>query len=168
MYMKAFLVFLEQVAKKDYPDIEFQFYLSRRSKFTHMGLDVPLISIENHVKLVKFIQDYWEQIKSDDMFSFCTPRLISATKFKFDYIIFFRPFLFITWSVQIISCSILILFLEFKVPNDFVKEANFVSAPTHQTSSSVGNDLFSTKKYSLSQLRPTLVNCGLSVRIPEG
>ena len=88
MYMKAFLVALEQVVKKDYPDIEFQFYLSRRSKFAHMGLDVPLISTENHVKLVKFIQDYWEQNESDDMFSFCTPRLISATKFKFDYIIF--------------------------------------------------------------------------------
>ena len=75
--------------------------------------------------------------------------------------------MFITWSVLIISCSILIiLFLEFKVPIDFVKEANFVSTPTH--SGSVGNDLFLTKKYSLSQIRPTLVNCGLSVRIPEG
>ena len=88
MYMKTFLVALEQVVKKDYPDIEFQFYLSRRSKFAHMGLDVPLISINNHLKLVKFIQDYWEQNKDDDMFSFCTPRLISDTKFKFDYIIF--------------------------------------------------------------------------------
>ena len=88
MYMKAFLVALEQVVKKDYPNIEFQFYLSWRSKFGHMGLDVPLISIENHVKLVKFIQDYWEQNKSDNMFSFCTLRLISATKYKFDYIIF--------------------------------------------------------------------------------
>ena len=54
------------------------------------------------------------------------------------------------------------------MPIDFVKEANFVSTPTHQTSGSVGNDLFSTKKYSLSQIKPTLVNCGLSVRIPEG
>ena len=60
------------------------------------------------------------------------------------------------------------LFLGFKVPIDFVKEANFVSTPTHQTSGPVGNDLFSTKKYSLSQIKPTLVNCGLSVRIPEG
>ena len=83
--MKAFLAALEQAVKKDYPDIE---KTSRRSKFAHMGLDVPLISIDNHLKLIKFIQDYWEQNKEDDMFSFCTPRLISATKFKFDYIIF--------------------------------------------------------------------------------
>ena len=93
MYMKAFLVALRQVVKKDYPDIEFEFYLSRRLKFAHMGIDVPLISINNHLKLVKFIQDYWEQNGEDDMFSFCTPRLISATKFKFDYIIFQKNFL---------------------------------------------------------------------------
>ena len=64
MYMmKAFLVALEQVVKKNYPDIEFQFYLSRRSKFAHMGLDVPLRSIENHVKLVKFYKTTGNKIK---------------------------------------------------------------------------------------------------------
>ena len=85
MYMKAFLVALEEVVKKI---IEFQFYLSRRLKIAHMGLNRPLISIDNYLKLVKFIQDYWEQNKNDNMFSFCTPRLMAATKFKFDYIIF--------------------------------------------------------------------------------
>ena len=88
MYMKAFLVALSEVVKKDYPSIDFQFYLSRRSKFAHMGLNVPLISIPGHLKIIKFIQDYWEQNREDDMFSFCTPRLIAATKYKFDYIIF--------------------------------------------------------------------------------
>ena len=60
------------------------------------------------------------------------------------------------------------LFLEFKVPIEFVKDANFVSTPTHQTSGSVGSDLFSTQKYSLSPIRPTLISCGLCVKIPEG
>ena len=86
--MKAFLVALKQRVKKDYPDIEFDFYLSHRSKFVHMGLDLPLISINDYHKLIKFIKDYWEENKEDDMFSFCTPRLIAATKYKFDYIIF--------------------------------------------------------------------------------
>ena len=86
--MKAFLVALKQCVKKNYPDIEFEFYLSRRSKFAHMGLDKPLISINEHQKLIKIIQEYWEENKEDHMFAFCTPRLISATKFKFDYIIF--------------------------------------------------------------------------------
>ena len=88
MYKKAFLVALSEVVKKDYPNIDFEFYLSRRSKFAHMGLNVPLISILNHSKIIKFIQDYWEQNKEDDMLSFCPPRLIAATKYKFDYIIF--------------------------------------------------------------------------------
>ena len=54
------------------------------------------------------------------------------------------------------------------MPIEFVKDANFVSRLTHQTTGSVGIDLFSTKNYSLSPIRPTLVNCGLSVNIPEG
>ena len=180
MYMKAFLVALQQVVKKYYPDIEFGVYLSRRSKFAHMGLDVPLISINDHLRLTKFIQDYWEQNKEDDMFSFCTPRLIAATKFKFDYIIFQKK-LFVAVRVIFVCflvCSDYFLFyfikdrilyfLEFKVPVEYVKEANFVSKPIYQTSGSVGSDLFSTAKYLLLPMKPTLVNCGLSVKIPRG
>ena len=70
MYMKAFLVALKQCVKKDYPEIEFEFYLSRRSKFAHMGFDLPLVSVKDHQKLIKFIQEYWEQNKEDNMFSF--------------------------------------------------------------------------------------------------
>ena len=36
MYMKAFLAALEKVVKKDYPNIDFMFFLSRRSKFAHI------------------------------------------------------------------------------------------------------------------------------------
>ena len=88
MYMKAFLAALEKVVKKDYPNIDFMFFLSRRSKFVHMGLDVPLISIKEHVDIIKFIQKFCDENKEDDMFEFCHPRLISATKYKCDYIIF--------------------------------------------------------------------------------
>ena len=86
--MKVFLVALKETVKKDYPNIDFDFYLSRRSRFAHMGLNLPLISIADHLKIIKFIQDFWQENKEDDMFSFCLPRLIAATKFKYDYIIF--------------------------------------------------------------------------------
>ena len=86
--MKVFLVALKEAVKKDYPNIDFDFYLSRRSRFAHMGLNLPLISIPDHLKIIKFIQDFWQENKEDDMFSFCSPRLIAATKFKYDYIIF--------------------------------------------------------------------------------
>ena len=54
------------------------------------------------------------------------------------------------------------------MPVESVKEANFLSKPTYQTSGSVGSDLFSTAKYLLSPIKPTLVNCRLSVKIPRG
>ena len=82
MYMKVFLVALKEAVQKDYPNIDFDFYLSRRSRFAHMGLNLPLISIPDHLKIIKFIQDFWRENKEDDMFSFCSPRLIAATKFK--------------------------------------------------------------------------------------
>ena len=86
--MRTFLIALDKALKKDHADLEFEFYLSRRSKFVQMGLDVPLISIKNYQEIIKFIENYWNDKKTDDKFEFTSPRLISATKFKFDYIIF--------------------------------------------------------------------------------
>ena len=88
MYMRTFLIALDKALKKDHSDLKFEFYLSRRSKFVHMGLDVPLISISKHQEIINFIEKYWHDKKTDDKFEFTDPRLISATKFKFDYIIF--------------------------------------------------------------------------------
>ena len=61
MYMRAFLIALEKVLKKDHADIKFEFYLSRRSKFVHMGLDEPLITIPNHNDIMEFLEKYWEK-----------------------------------------------------------------------------------------------------------
>ena len=58
------------------------------SKFVHMGLDMRLISIVKHREILGFIEDFWNENKEDDLFKICVPRLIAATKFKFDYIIF--------------------------------------------------------------------------------
>ena len=82
--MKVFLVALKEAVKKDYPNIEFDFYLSRRSRFEHMELNLLLISIPDDSKIIKLIQDFWQENKEDDLFSFCSPRLIAATKFKYD------------------------------------------------------------------------------------
>ena len=86
--MKAFLVALSDRVKKDYPDYDFEFYVSRRSKFVHMGIDVPLICLKDNWKIINFIRKYWDDNKEDDIFKPCAPRSISATKFKYDYIIF--------------------------------------------------------------------------------
>ena len=43
---------LNNVLKKDYPNLEVEFYLLRRSKFVHMGLDVSLFKIQNREQLM--------------------------------------------------------------------------------------------------------------------
>ena len=56
-----------------------------------MGLNLPLISIPDHINIILhyiILYYFWQENKEDDMFSFCSPRLIAATKFKYDYIIF--------------------------------------------------------------------------------
>ena len=59
MYMRTFLIMLKNVLKKDYPDIEIEFYLSRRSKFVHMGLDVQLNKIADSEKFIKKKNEYY-------------------------------------------------------------------------------------------------------------
>ena len=49
-----------------------------------------------------------------------------------------------------------------------MKSEDFISTPAYATSGSVGSDLFSTKKCLLKPIKPTLINCGLCIKIPKG
>ena len=88
MFMKTFLITLQNSLKKDHPDMVVELYVSRRSKFAHMEIDVPLNKILNHKKFIEHIENFWNQKKTDNKFRFVNPYLINCTKFKFDYIIF--------------------------------------------------------------------------------
>ena len=88
MYMKTFIILLKNVLKKDFPDIELAFYVSRRSKFVHMGLDVQLTKISNSGDIINAIEKYWLEKKTDDNFIFFEPYLSASTKWKYDYIDF--------------------------------------------------------------------------------
>ena len=92
MYMRTFLIMFRNILKKDYPDIEIEFYLSRRSKFVHMRLQVQLNKIADSEKFIKKIEDFWLNKNQDDKFHFVNPYLIASTKWKFDYIIFEKNF----------------------------------------------------------------------------
>ena len=52
MYMKTFLIILKQCLKKDHPELDVEMYLSRRSKFVHMGIDMPMNKIQNHEQFI--------------------------------------------------------------------------------------------------------------------
>ena len=71
--MKAFMICLSNVLKKDHPDIKLEFYVSRRSKFVHMGSDVPLNNIKNYEEILIKIQGLWNVKKTDDKFYFANP-----------------------------------------------------------------------------------------------
>ena len=58
MYMKTFIIMLKNVLKKDYPDIELAFYVSRRSKFVHMGFDVQVTKISHSRDIINAIEKY--------------------------------------------------------------------------------------------------------------
>ena len=84
MCMRTFLIMLKNVLKKDYPDIKIEFYISRRSKCVHMGLDVHLNKIECCEQLIEDIEKFCLVKKQDDKFKFVNPYLIASTKWKFD------------------------------------------------------------------------------------
>ena len=56
MLMKTFLIILKNCLKRDYPDVNAEFYVSRRSKFVHMGLDIPINKIAHGEKFIKDIE----------------------------------------------------------------------------------------------------------------
>ena len=49
---------LKSYLSKKIPDIDVGFYLSRRSNFVHMGLDVPLYSLKNYSHLIKEMHNF--------------------------------------------------------------------------------------------------------------
>ena len=61
--MKTFLIMLHSSLKRDYPEINVEMYVSRRSKFVHMGLDMALNKIPNHEKFISDIEDFWNKKK---------------------------------------------------------------------------------------------------------
>ena len=54
--MKSFLIVLMNVLEKDHPDVKLEFYVTRRSKFVHMGSDVSLNKMKNYEKILMEIE----------------------------------------------------------------------------------------------------------------
>ena len=88
MYMKTFLLIVDNVLRKDYPDLDLRFYVSRRSRYVHMGSDVPLSRIPNIKDILEKMENLWIMKKTDEKFNYCEPYFIASTMWKYDYIIF--------------------------------------------------------------------------------
>ena len=62
------------------------FYLSRRSKLVHMGLDIQLYSIKNYPDFIDEINKFLAKDLGSS-FEFVYPQLLLTVKWKFDYIV---------------------------------------------------------------------------------
>ena len=87
MSARVFLFSLERKIRAKYPDLNIQFYISRRSKNIHMGLDRGLLSIVNNHLLIFDIYEHWLSRNWNFDVKFLSI-VIHTTKWKFDYIIF--------------------------------------------------------------------------------
>ena len=92
MKMQSFLILLNGELEKDFPELDFGFYVSRRNRYVHMGSDVALHRIPDYQKIIDKIKLSWYQKKEDDKFTFCDPYLIASMKWKYDYIIFSKNY----------------------------------------------------------------------------
>ena len=101
--MKTFIHILQNRLSNKYPDIEFGFYVSRRSRYVHMGLDKSILSYEERYDITSDIMQIWSEKKQDDRFTIVKPHLINSTKWRFDYIIFEKNNYYKEWILIFID-----------------------------------------------------------------
>ena len=88
MHVKAFLYILRKILTEKYSDVEFDFYLSSRSKNVHVGLNCNIMSLPEHVNIISDIENIWIEKRQDTQFKFVMSYLLHTTKWKYDYIVF--------------------------------------------------------------------------------
>ena len=81
--MKTFLHILKRILNAKYPSVGFDFYLWTRAKNVHMGLNCNC----NWPNYLWYGRNLVER-RQDMNFKFLVSRLIHATKWKFDHVIF--------------------------------------------------------------------------------
>ena len=78
---------LEKHLNSLFPNLNIDFYVSRRSKYVHMGLDCALFTLKDHTSIIAEIKDFMFD-ELDKRFTFCFPQLVYTVKWKYYYIIF--------------------------------------------------------------------------------
>ena len=70
MNIKSFLLVLKSTLNEKYPNLKVDFYVSRRNRYAHIGLDQPLHSFQYYEKLINDIESIWTARKHNDSFVF--------------------------------------------------------------------------------------------------
>ena len=66
---------LEKHLNSFFPNLNIRFYVSRRSKYAHMGLDRALFTLKDYRGIIAEIKDFMFD-ELDKRFSFCFPQLV--------------------------------------------------------------------------------------------
>ena len=76
--------------EKTFPTLTDFFFVSRRNRYVHMGLNRPLHSMENFMGVLQFIENLWNEKKNrDNLFIFCRyPEIVHSVKWMYDYLLF--------------------------------------------------------------------------------
>ena len=56
--------------EKTFPTLTNFFFVSRRNRYVHMGLNRPLHSMENFMGVLQFIENLWNEKKIGTIFLF--------------------------------------------------------------------------------------------------
>ena len=56
--------------EKTFPTLTDFFFVSRRNRYVHMGLNRPLHSMENFMGVLQFIENLWNEKKIGTIFLF--------------------------------------------------------------------------------------------------
>ena len=89
MHIRAYIGPLEKVLQQRFNNLNMSLFVSRSSKYVHLGLEVPLLSARVSSELIAIIRNF-EKDDRDSKYCFVFPKLIHTTKWKHDYIIFQR------------------------------------------------------------------------------
>ena len=87
MLLNKHVWILEKHISSLFPNLKINFYVSRRSKYVHMGLDLALFTIKHHDKVINEIKDFMFD-ELDERFKFFFPQLVATAKWKYDYKVF--------------------------------------------------------------------------------
>ena len=141
--MKTFIHILKRILSEKYHDVEFDFYLSSRSRNLHMGLNYNILKLSEHVHIISNIEKIWNEKRQDNKFVFVMPYLIHTSRWKNDYIV------------------------SREMSIEFKRYSSAARVPKQAHNGFVGYDFWSAEKVILKPWNQEFVLIDLKVEIPE-
>ena len=152
MRIKLFLTQLKNAMEKTFPILTVNFFVSRRNRYVHMGLNRPLHSIENFMEMLQFIENLWNEKK------------------KWQRTFYFLQ---ISWNSAFSKMEVWLFTFQKKK-----KKLDFVAIPFKRISSnakvllkafptSAGYDFFAAERKTIVSLGRVLIKTNLCLEIPK-